>query len=94
VSGGTWDYADFRLNDLADEVRRGHARWHAHGDPPLPMPAARGAMAAMLEVIARLLHELDYDFAGDAIIPDEQAWLLEAQAQIRATLDTFLETPQ
>ncbi len=90
MSGGTWDYADRRLCDLADELRAGRARWHdIYDEGSLDLPFARGAIAGVLDVAATLLHQLDYHFAGDSLISDEQTWLTAAEQCLQAALIPF-----
>lgn len=82
MSGGTWDYQDMRLHDLAKDVRSGPARWQSEDASELEFPRAREAMAELLEVAGNLLHELDWFLAGDTLIEDESAWMNEARLRL------------
>ncbi len=84
MSGGTWDYRDRALRFLAEEVRDGIGRGADpyDDDERLPLPGARGLVAEALMVLANLLHELDYHFAGDSEIGDEDDWIVLARAKI------------
>ncbi len=92
VSGGTWDYRQYRVRDLAEDVQHGRARWTDDPDADvLDFPHAREAVAALLRLAAELVHDLDWYFAGDTDIPDERQWLLVAEERVRATLKTYFD---
>jgi len=89
MSGGTWDYRDRQVLSLAEDLRFGNARWLDTSDEPLEFLTTRIAIAELLELIGRLLHDLDWHYAGDSYIPDEQAWLTEAKMRVLNTLDAW-----
>ena len=88
MSGETWDYRDRCVRDLADDIRGGHARWHDDDSETLDLDAARGFMADLLTVAADLLHELDWHFAGDSLIPNEGDWLASARGRLHDIVST------
>lgn len=78
MGGGTWDYDEKRLAWLADEIRSGRYRHDPDTDGELGFERARNAMADMLDAMHELLRDLDRHFADDGVIPDEDAWLVQA----------------
>ena len=88
MSGGTWDYDQNRVHDLADRVRYGRARWHDDGSEPLDLHVARELVADILDLAAQLVKELDWHHAGDEHIGDEAAWVESARTRVHHLVST------
>lgn len=86
MSGGAFDYAEQRLNDLADllEIDR---PYESDSDYVRDLHDARFFLADLLRAIYDQIHQIDYHLSGDSEIDDEAAWLREAKIRIRAYLD-------
>ena len=67
MSGGHWDYGQFRMQEVLEMVSRDSA-------VVLRFPKVAGVLSALATKLGSLVHELDYDISGDTTIDDERAW--------------------
>lgn len=86
MSGGTWDYAQHNVSELAHLIRSGKARWADDDSQPLDLPASRAFVADLLDLAAALVKELDWHHAGDTHIADDEAWRATAVNRIQSLL--------
>jgi len=71
VSGGHWDYKQHEVDYLLEQVTEDaevKRRW--------PKTAAR--LTQLRVALASILHDMDWDFCGDASIPDDAAFDADA----------------
>lgn len=60
MSGGTFDFQDRKLQDIAETLR---------DNPNIPY-GTREAVCDILEIVGRVLHSIDYHISGDTEIED------------------------
>jgi len=72
MSGGHWDYKQFEAVGLLTEVAR---------DAMLRWPKTARRIEALSAALGEILHEMDYDFSGDAKVRDDKTF--DDQAVIR-----------
>lgn len=66
MSGGHFDYNEWRVRDTIDSVAADKAfeRW----------PRTRQALRALAPVLYQIIREADYDICADTGIHDDMAW--------------------
>lgn len=92
MSGGTWDYHQHWLRDLAEEMRvdRRAPYWEGGEGEPYRLRDARHFVAGVLNEMETLVKELDWDLTSDsAIKEDEGTWIEQARERIVASFRTW-----
>lgn len=73
MSGGTWDYQQHYLGELARDLFdpvTAAARGSRHEDELTDLPHTRELASALLLTIERMVKDMDYHFAGDSHYED------------------------
>jgi len=79
MSGGHWDYGQFRMQEVLEMVSR-------DSDVVLRFPQVAGVLHALSTELGNLVHELDYDLSGDSSISDDREWEVQALLKLEEAL--------
>lgn len=72
MSGGAFDYVEYKIRDVAVQVRR-RAINHSHA-------FLLRCFAKLLDDVSDACHEIDYDFSGDKTLSQE--WVEKIKAMV------------
>jgi Flp pilus assembly protein CpaB len=77
VSGGRWDYQQYRLRDVTESVA-------TDVEVARRFPRLAATLRQVGETVKDVMHDLDYDLSGDSEIRDDKAFEQQAIDKIQA----------
>lgn len=85
MSGGTWDYNQFRIEQGLKEMLEEDEDMEYHNLKE-DFPKLYKYFKELAEVLPKVIHDLDWAYAGDTIIDDKEAFEKEALSKLKKLL--------